>query len=103
MAIAVSVAAKSQEIKSIGFTGAWLNHRQSVAGGLALTIQKDLFNTDHSSLSLGTTVKAGVEDKMGRGAAYSKPTSFAGVAAAWTSPAANLNCFEQIHPPNPPE
>jgi len=79
--IVASVTVKSQEIKSIGFTGAWLNHRQSVAGGLAVTVQKDLFTTDNSSLSLGTTVKVGVEDKLGSGVIIPALVYFYGFAA----------------------
>lgn len=65
MAFAVTV--RSQEITSIGWTGAFLNHRDCLAGGLAMTIQKNLWRGENSSISLGTTIKVGIEDKVGSG------------------------------------
>ncbi|MFT3700920.1 MAG: hypothetical protein QM802_01010 [Agriterribacter sp.] len=63
----ISLIAVSQKITAIGLTGAWLNHRQSVAGGLSVTVQKELIQENNSSLSVGTNIKVGIEDKLGSG------------------------------------
>ena len=51
--------------KGIGFTGATLNFQQNGASGFAIPIRYDLFRSANASLSFGTNLKIGTEDKTG--------------------------------------
>ena len=52
----------------IGYTGASLNTSNSVAGGLAVNIKRNIFQTPTTSFSLSTSIKLGIEDKIASGA-----------------------------------
>jgi hypothetical protein len=59
----------------IGYTGAWLNSKESIAGGLSFYIGQNIIETRNSSLSISTNIKVGIEDKIGSGLVF--PALFA--------------------------
>jgi hypothetical protein len=51
----------------VGYAGASLNTTQSLGGGLALYLGRNISESRISSLSLSTNIKLGIEDKTGSG------------------------------------
>lgn len=51
----------------IGYTVAWLNSKESIAGGASVFMGRNISERPNSSFSISTNVKIGIEDKIGTG------------------------------------
>jgi hypothetical protein len=77
----------AQNQTGIGYTGAWLNSKENLAGGLAFFVGQNIIETHNSSFSVSTNLKVGIEDKIGSGFVF--PALFA--LAASGSNTSNVN------------